>query len=272
MYYHDSAQQARVPYTLGGWLMPLSTLDRSQVEPAIRRLNALRRLSAEASASLEYAMLEGLQRAGAGEDLISEGDPVDSVRVVLSGWLCRYKTLEDGRRQIVNFIFPGESCDAHAFLLSTMDHSIATLTPVVYAEIKRARFESLAAGNATLSEAFWCETLLNNAIQREWAINLGRRVALERVAHLFCEIFERLRPVGMVDGTSCIMPITQMDLADATGLSVVHLNRTLQELRASGLIVLRERMLTIPDLDALKNAALYSPSYLQLYNGRDAAR
>jgi CRP-like cAMP-binding protein len=146
-----------------------------------------------------------------------------------------------------------------------MDHSIQTMTPVIYAEIKRARFESMVAAHRSLAEAFWCETLVNSAIQREWAINLGRRTALERVAHLFCEIFERLRPVGMVDGNSCLMPVTQMDLADATGLSVVHLNRTVQELRASGLIVLRERTLTVNDLDALKDAALFSPSYLQLY-------
>ncbi|TGN82004.1 Crp/Fnr family transcriptional regulator [Bradyrhizobium yuanmingense] len=247
--------------------MPLSTSDRSLVEPVFRRLNVLRPLSAEARASLEYAMVEGLQRAGPSEDVISEGDPVDSVRVVLSGWLCRYKTLEDGRRQIVNFIFPGETCDAHAFLLRVMDHSIATMTPAVYAEIKRARFETLVAGNPTLSEAFWCETLVNTAIQREWVINLGRRVAVERVAHLFCEIVERLRPVGMTDGNSCIMPVTQTDLADATGLSVVHLNRTVQELRASGLIVLRDRTLTINDFDALKEAALFSPSYLHVYRG-----
>jgi len=121
------------------------------------------------------------------------------------------------------------------------------------------------ASDRSLAEAFLCETLVNNAIQREWAINLGRRVAFERVAHLFCEIIERLRPVGMVEGNSCVMPVTQMDLADATGLSVVHLNRTVQELRASGLIVLRDRTLTITDLDALKDAALFSPSYLQLY-------
>lgn len=234
----------------------------------IRRLNALRQLSAEAVASFEVAMLEGLQHAGAGEDIISDGDPVDCVRVVLSGWLCRYKTLEDGRRQIVNFVLPGESCDAHAFLLPTIDHSIAALTPVVYSEIKRAQYERLTADDRSLAEALLCETLLNNAIQREWAINLGRRVALERVAHLFCEIFERLRPVGLVDGDSCSLPVTQMDLADATGLSVVHFNRTLQELRASRLIVLRDRTLTISDLDALKATALYSPNYLRLYRGK----
>ncbi|MDA9544952.1 cyclic nucleotide-binding protein [Bradyrhizobium sp. CCBAU 45321] len=247
--------------------MSLSIADRSVLDPAIRRLNALRPLSSEARASLEYAMLEGVQHAGANEDLISEGDTVDSVRIVLSGWLCRYKMLEDGRRQIVNFIFPGESCDAHVFLLSTMDHTIGTLTPVVYAEVKRARFDSLLAADRSLAEAFLCETLVNNAVQREWAVNLGRRVALERVAHLFCEIFERLRPVGMVDGNSCAMPVTQTDLADATGLSVVHLNRTLQELRASGLIVLRDRTLVIKNLDALKDVALFSPGYLQVYRG-----
>ncbi|MGX4773204.1 Crp/Fnr family transcriptional regulator [Bradyrhizobium guangdongense] len=237
----------------------------SLAQAVIRRFNLLRPMSEEAVAALEQAILEGLFRAGAGEDLVAEGDPVDSVRIVLSGWLFRHKTLEDGRRQIVNFILPGETCDAYAYLLPTIDHSITTATPVAYAEIKRSRFEKLMASDRTLAEAFLCETALNNAIQREWAINLGRRTALEKVAHLFCEIYERLRPVGLVDGISCNFPVTQMDLADATGLSVVHLNRTIQELRAAGLIMLRERMLTIPNLDALKSAALFSPGYLQLY-------
>jgi CRP-like cAMP-binding protein len=242
-----------------------SAPDTRTAQAAIRRLGTLRSFSAEATASLQNAILEGLLRIGPGEDLISVGDPVDSVRIVLSGWLCRYKMLEDGRRQIVNFILPGETCDAYAFLLPVMDHSIASLTSVVYAEIKRARFEKLMASDRALAEAFWCETLLNNAIQREWAINLGRRAALERVAHLFCEIVERLRPVNLVEGNTCALPVTQTDLADATGLSVVHLNRTLQELRACGLIVLRERTLTVNDLEALRAAALFSPNYLHLY-------
>lgn len=242
--------------------------DGGVAQAVFRRFNALRPLSDEDAAALEHAILEGLLRAGPGEDLITEGDRVDSVRLVLSGWLFRHKTLEDGRRQIVNFILPGETCDAHAYLLSTIDHSITTATPVAYADIKRARFEQLMAGCRTLAEAFMCETLLNSAIQREWVINLGRRAAFERVAHLFCEIFERLRPVGMVDGNSCALPVTQMDLADATGLSVVHLNRTIQELRAAGLIVLKDRTLTIGDLEALKNAAMYSPNYLRLYRAK----
>ncbi|OPY97516.1 cyclic nucleotide-binding protein [Bradyrhizobium sacchari] len=242
--------------------------DGGVAQAVFRRFNALRPLSDEDTAALEHAILEGLLRAGPGEDLITEGDRIDSVRLVLSGWLFRHKTLEDGRRQIVNFILPGETCDSHAYLLSTIDHSITAATPVAYADIKRVRFEQLMAANRTLAEAFMCETLLSSAIQREWVINLGRRAAFERVAHLFCEIFERLRPVGMVDGNSCALPVTQMDLADATGLSVVHLNRTIQELRASGLIVLKDRTLTISDLEALKNAAMYSPNYLQLYRAK----
>ncbi|WFU20852.1 Crp/Fnr family transcriptional regulator [Bradyrhizobium sp. CB1717] len=242
--------------------------DGGVAQAVLRRFNALRPLSDEDAAALEHAILEGLLRAGPGEDLIGEGDPIDSVRIVLSGWLFRHKTLEDGRRQIVNFILPGETCDAQAYLLPTIDHSITTATPVAYAEIKRARFEQLMAANRTLAEAFMCETLLNSAIQREWIVNLGRRSAFERVAHLFCEIFERLRAVGLIDGNSCALPVTQTDLADATGLSVVHANRTIQELRASGLIVLKDRTLTIGDLGALKNAAMYSPGYLRLYRAK----
>jgi CRP-like cAMP-binding protein len=245
--------------------MDTPPLERNPAQAMIQRLNALRRLSGNGIASLERAIREGMQHVGAGEDLIREGDTVNGVRIVLSGWLCRYKALEDGRRQIVNFILPGETCDAYAYLLPTMDHSIATLTPVVYAEMKRVQFEALVAHDRSVAEAFWCETLVNGAIQREWASSLGRRLALERVAHLLCEIFERLRPVGLIEGNSCSFPVTQTDLADATGLSVVHLNRTLQELRSSGLILLRERTLTITDLDALKNTALFSPNYLHLY-------
>ncbi|MBR0776553.1 Crp/Fnr family transcriptional regulator [Bradyrhizobium diazoefficiens] len=246
-------------------MMRVQGSEAGLAQAVIRRFNILRPLSVEAIAALEQAILEGLFRAGAGEDLTAEGEPVDSVRLLLSGWLFRHKTLEDGRRQIVNFVLPGETCDAYAYLLKTLDHSVTTATSVAYAEIKRARFEKLIASDRSLAEAFMCETLLGSAIQREWAINLGRRAALERVAHLFCEVYERLRPVGLVDGNSCSFPVTQMDLADATGLSVVHLNRTIQELRASGLITLRERTLTINDLDALKNAALVSPNYLQAY-------
>lgn len=228
----------------------------------VRRLSAFRKISPEAASALDVAIRGRIVVASAGQELVCEGDPADRIRIILSGWMAGYKALEDGRRQIVNFALPGDTCDAFVYLLRRMDHSIVSLTPVTFAEIDRERFEVFIASDRALAEGFWCETLSNAAIQREWTINLGRRDAFERVAHLLCELIERLRVVGLWDGHSCAFPVTQLDLADATGLSVVHVNRTLQELRSSGLIVLRDRTLTVNDLNALKGAAMFSADYL----------
>jgi CRP-like cAMP-binding protein len=236
--------------------------DTGPGEPVVRRLNSLRQLSENGIAAIRAAVRERPVKATAGEDLVCEGDRCDSVRLFLSGWAHRYKALEDGRRQILSFILPGDSCDAHIYLLPTMDHSIATLTSVTYAELDRTAFERLISADVSVAEAFHCEMLAARAIQREWGLNLGRRDALERVAHIICELFERLKVVGHVEGNSFAFPVTQMDLADATGLSTVHLNRTLQELRAAGLITLRDRSMTIADPLALHNLAMFNPNYL----------
>src|SRR5262249_47509223 len=150
------------------------------------------------------------------------------------------------------------------YLFARMDHSIAALTPVAYAEFDRAAFEHLVGTDKTIAEALHCETLVNCAVQREWTLNIGRRDALERVAHVICELFARLSIVGLADANSFAFPMTQMDLADATGLSTVHVNRTLQELRASGLITLRERQMIIHDLEALSGMAMFTPYYLHM--------
>jgi CRP-like cAMP-binding protein len=235
-----------------------------QVQPVLRRLNALRQLSEAGAAAIKTAARDKILRAAAGEDLACEGDRPDGVRLFLSGWAFRYKMLDDGRRQIVNFILPGDTCDAHIYLFSRLDHSIATLTPVVYSELDREAFERLVSSDRSVAEAFYCEMLASSSVQREWAINLGRRDALERVSHVICELHERLRVVGLVNENTFTFPVTQMDMADATGLSTVHLNRTLQELRGSGLITLRDRNLTVHDFQALSNTAMFNPNYLHL--------
>jgi CRP-like cAMP-binding protein len=244
--------------------MPAAARDEELAQPVIRRLDAFRKLSDNAAAVIKSALRERVLKAGAGEDLVTEGDRADIVRVFLSGWACRYKVLEDGRRQIVSFILPGDTCDAHIYLFSRMDHSISTLTPVVYCEFDRAGFERLTAADKTLAEALLCETLVNCAIQREWTLNIGRRDALERVAHVICELFARLSVVGLAESNAFTFPVTQMDLADATGLSTVHVNRTLQELRAARLITLKERHLIVHDLGALSTMAMFTPHYLHL--------
>lgn len=236
--------------------------DNHPERPVVRRLNSLRHLSEEGVTAIKAALRERILKAEAGTDLACEGDRPETVRLFLSGWACRYKSLEDGRRQIVNFVLPGDSCDAYMYLFSSMDHSIGALTSVIYSELERTAFEKLVGADITVAEAFYCETLAAASIQREWAINLGRRDALERVAHLICELFVRLETVGLVEGNSFALPVTQMDLADAAGLSTVHLNRTLQELRASGLITLKERHLNIHDMQALSQLAMFNPNYL----------
>jgi CRP-like cAMP-binding protein len=244
--------------------MPAGGRNDDLAQPVIRRLDGFRKLSDNAISVIKSALRERVVKAGASVDLANEGDRTDIVRVFLSGWACRYKVLEDGRRAIVSFVLPGDTCDAYIYLFARMDHSIAALTPVTFCEFDRAGFEQLIAADKTIAEAIYCETLVNCAIQREWTLNIGRRDAIERVAHVICELFARLSIVGLADGNSFAFPVTQMDLADATGLSTVHVNRTLQELRASGLITLRERQIIIHDLEGLSRMAMFTPHYLHL--------
>jgi CRP-like cAMP-binding protein len=202
-------------------------------------------------------------------DIAREGDRPRDVHLILSGWACRYKQLEDGRRQIVSFFLPGDICDLNVFILREMDHSIGTITAVTIADLSRDFFDEISAGYPRIATAFWWESLVNSAIQREWTMSLGQRTASERMAHLLCEIFFRLRLAGLTRGDSCDFPLTQADLADATGLSKVHVNRTLQELRSAELIGLKGKSLRIPNLERLMNAGLFNANYLHMeHEGR----
>lgn len=234
----------------------------------IRKLEHFTKLSHDDRQALE--IVAGKQRVFAKHsDIISEGDDPHHVNLVLEGWACRYKQLDDGRRQIISFFVPGDLCDSHVYLLREMDHSIVALTPVKLAEISRAALEQIANDNVRVTRALWWDTLVTVAVQREWTVNLGQRTAFERVGHLLCELFLRLRSVGLTEDTACDLPLTQVELADALGLSNVHINRTLQELRRSGLIVLKGGRLTIPDFPALQRASLFNPNYLHLdHEGR----
>lgn len=200
-------------------------------------------------------------------DLIDVGDDPHAVNVILEGWACRSRQLIDGRRQIVSLLLPGDPCDPHVFLLDRMDHSVSALTPVVYAQIPGPALLELMARSPTLDRAFKREALATVAIQREWTVSLGCRSGIERLAHLFCELRCRLAGVGLAGRTTCPLPLTQHDLAHALGQTSVHINRTLQELRAQGLIALRGRRLTIHDPDRLAEIAHFDPAYLHFTVG-----
>lgn len=213
---------------------------------------------------MERLARRNIREVGARRDLIREGDRPRSVSLMLEGWGCRYKQLPDGRRQILSFVLPGELSDPNVFILREMDHSIGAITPVRYGEISATDFEELMAGSPRLTQALWWNELVNVAVAREWIANVGQRTAYERIAHLLCELFLRLRQAGLTEGDGCIFPLTQADLAEATGLTPVHVNRTLQDLRAAGLLELRGRRLTIPDLGALMQAGQFNPNYLHM--------
>ncbi len=183
---------------------------------------------------------------------------------MLEGWACRYRQFEDGRRQIISFFLPGDMCDPFMFLCRAMDQTIGTITPATLARIPQQSVRTMAAQSTTLAEAFWWDIQVNAQIQREWTVSLGRRSALERIAHLLCELTVRLQRVSDTNGRDYDVPLTQADLGEAMGLSTVHVNRSLQDLRSTGFISLKGRRLTIHDEDGLRGLALFNPSYLDV--------
>ncbi len=195
-------------------------------------------------------------------DIAVEGDDPRVVYVLMDGWAGRCRHLSDGRRQITSLLLPGDCCDPHVFLFPRRDHTITALTGVTVASIPGAVFQGLEARSPALERAFFFETMIAAAIQREVAVSLGRRSGLERLAHLLCELHLRLAAVGLAEGNSCRMPLSQLDLADTLGQTPVHLNRMLKELRGLGLIGLNRRQLTIYDPRGLAALAQFDPIYL----------
>lgn len=232
--------------------------------PLLRRLEHFTKLSSEEKVALDRAARGATRHLAPRSDLLREGDKPDALNLLLSGWACRYKQMEDGRRQIIAFFVPGDFCDHGQHLFREMDHSIGTLTPAIFAQIPRGTVDDLAARHPRIAHGLMWEMLVCASVQREWTVSLGQRDAAERIGHLLCELFARLRCVGLTRDDSCDLPLTQADLGEAMGLSTVHVNRTLQHLRGAGLIALRGGVLTIPNLRALQDASLFSPTYLHL--------
>ena len=198
------------------------------------------------------------------QDLIKEGDRPQAVFLLLEGWACRYKIMPDGRRQIMAYLVPGDLCDVHIFILRQMDHSMALLSNARVAAIPRQQMITLFEERPNLARALWWSTLTDEAVLREWLVNIGQRDARERIAHLLAELWLRLRMVGLTNGGSFDLPLTQSDLGDTLGLTPVHVNRMLQRLRMEGLIDLSRGRLHIPDVPKLMAVTRFEPNYLHL--------
>ncbi len=232
----------------------------------VRKLEGYIPLGAEDKRLLN-SVIKNIRHVPAHTDIATEGDKPTSVHLILEGFACRCKSTAEGSRQIMAYLLPGDFCDMHVVVLKQMDHSITTISPCSVVDIPRDKILELLR-SPTLSLALWCCALVDAAVLREWLVNVGQRRAAQRLAHVLCELLLRLRIVGLAD-KSYDLPLAQMDLADTIGVSNVHLNRVLQELRREDLISWKDALLTIPDIDRLMTYSGFNPSYLHL--GRQGA-
>ena len=235
----------------------------------LRKLELAGPLSDEEEAAVRGACARDV-RFPAHSDIAAEGDtPVFSI-ALLEGMLCRYKRLADGTRQIIAFHVAGDWPDLQSFFLPAMDHSLMTMNKCRVAQVPHAALSRLMDKHPRIARLLWRETLTDSAIFREWVVNLGARDAHSRAAHLFCELDCKLRVVGLADEGGFDLPATQADLADALGISTVHVNRILQQLRAEGVISADRGRITIHDRERLRKIAGFDANYLHLSHARNA--
>ncbi len=236
---------------------------RPEHQRLIRKLESIVDLGPEERQVLAEIPLT-VRNVSRDEVIVREGDRPTQCCLLVDGMLCRYKVLSTGARQIMSFQVQGDIPDLQSLHLQTMDHSLGAVAPSRVAFMSHVTVRSLLRRYPTIGDALWRDSLIDAAIFREWLTGIGRRSSYQRIAHLMCELSFKLQSVGAGGREGYPFPITQTELGDALGLSVVHVNRVLQDLRRDGLIVLKERYLTIPDLDALMEAALFDPAYLHL--------
>ena len=194
------------------------------------------------------------------QDMIREGDRPGPVFVILEGWACRYKILPGGTRQIMAFLLPGDCCDLHVGILAEMDHSLQALTPCSVALITGGRMETLLEEHPAVARAMYKAQLIDEGILRSWIVSMGRRSSKERVAHLMCELY--LRSLSIDSDDEVAFPISQIVVADALGMTPVHVNRILRALREAGAMSLKRGRLSIKNPLKLVEIAGFDENYL----------
>ena len=228
-----------------------------------RRLSLIGRLSEEDRRALERLPAQ-VRDLRPGEDILKEGDRPTVSIAVLEGFMYRYKISPQGGRQIHSFYPKGETPCFETVPMETMDNNLAAIAPTRVAVMAHGDLMEVLNSQPHLRTLVWRETLVQAAIFREWLSRNSQMLAHAKMAHLFCEIMVRSRSLGAAKGDSCALPISQQDLGDALGMTTVHVNRTLQLLRASGVVEFRSGVLHTPDLRKLMEIADFDPSYLHL--------
>src|SRR4051794_36569122 len=229
----------------------------------LQRLDRLGSLSAHDRQLIAELPLTVANFSG-NEEVARHGDAPSRCTLVLGGFLYGHKRVNGSRRQITSFFVPGDIADLHTLHLAPMDHSLSTLGPAVVAFMPHTAFRDMLARSPQLADAFWRDTFIRLAISREWVTNLGRRDAIARVAHVVCELAVRLQAVDLARNLCFSIPWTQTDLANSCGITSVHANRVVQELRRLGLVDWDSKQVRIRDWNALAKLGDFSDDYLQL--------
>ena len=225
----------------------------SDHHPLVRKLESIFPLQDdERQALLDLPMQVAVLKKD--QDVVREGDRPSRSFAILSGLTCTYKMTGDGKRQIVAFSVAGDIPNVQSLHLKVLDISVATLTPCSVGFIQHEDLWNLCLRHPRIAAAFWRGTLVEGAAFREWILNVGRREAYPRLAHILCELVVRLKAVGLADEHACDLPITQGEFADALGITTVHVNRVLQQMRADGLIRTQGSRFIIPNWERLKQA------------------
>ncbi|MET0375622.1 MAG: Crp/Fnr family transcriptional regulator [Rhizorhabdus sp.] len=220
-------------------------------------------VSAEEEAALRAAV-EPPQRVAARTVAIRAGEPLYRSTLLCEGLMGRFKDMRDGERQISELHVPGDFLDLHSFTLKSIDHGIIALTDCIISWSSHDALNRLTTDFPHLARLLWMTTNLDAAIHRAWTVSLGRRDALSRTAHLFCELQIRLGVVGMAEEDGYALPLTQVDLSECMGLTAVHMNRVLRDLRERKLVTFRSGRVQIHDLAGLQWVAEFTPNYLFL--------
>ena len=233
------------------------------IEAHLAKLRKRDEISADEEAAICGAVSQ-MRRVGADEIFIRAHEELNESTLILDGWAARTRDLSNGQRQITELHVAGDFADLHSFTLKRLDHDVVAMSPCLLGRVPHERLREISEQFPHLTRVFWFSTNLDAAIHREWQVSLGRRSTTAAMAHLFCELRVRLDIVGKVRDDSYDFPLTQNELAQCLGITAVHANRTLQELRGQQLITLRYRKLTIHDRRALEQLAEFDPAYLYL--------
>lgn len=229
----------------------------------LKKLRKRFHISAQEEQAIRQSVSE-IRKTGPDQIVVRAGERLHVSMLLLDGWMARLKDLPSGERQVTELHVPGDFTDLHSFTLKCLDHDVMTMSSCSIAIFPHERIREITDTWPRLTRIFWFMANLDASIQREWALSLGQRSAISRMAHLFCELYERLHVVGLANGHGYDFPLTQRELSECLGLTVVHANRTIQELRRRGLIELENRSLTILDRKGLDGVAQFDDSYLYL--------